>query len=263
MTKDKLQNESDTEYELLQTFLLMGFGRSVTELAELHGVSRQYIYNIMKKNDWKNRIASHDKSILKQIREKHNSTFQADALLRRENLVQAYSLLQHTFSKMLSYSDRYTSTNMEADEFLNKTDKLFKIIQRYEKISQSCEKYLEKFGIETVGQNNHIETDLDSINQDLEDFNDENSDLIESEIPENNVDESINYEILDLSQYLPQTNFDFDLSDEELEKIDDEIKYNFPKEATDKERRAFRESLIAKGMKDKYKAKYEIEAVPV
>jgi hypothetical protein len=240
MTTKRLQNEPEKHYELFNTYRLMGFGRSITELAKIHKVSRQHIYDLAKKYNWKERIAKNDKEILNDIREEHNKTFQSEALLRRENIVNAYSLLQNTFSKMLSYSSKYTSNTMEPEEFLNKTDKLFTSMQRYERISQSCEKYLEKFGIETVGQTNEVYSELDNINLDLADFNEENSNLCDQEIqPSNESKSSVDNDLLDLSHFLPKQNLDFDLTEEELQKIDKEVKFGFPKEASEKERQNY------------------------
>lgn len=242
MTVKRLQNESEKNYEMLKTYLSMGFGRSVAELARTYEVSRQHIYDLMKKFDWKSRIASQDEKILAEIREDHNSTFQSDALLRRENLVKAYSLLQRTFSKMLSYSDKYTSNTMEPDEFLNKTDKLFRIIQRYEKISQSCEKYLAKFGIETVGQVDELSEKTEEVNQEIEEFNLENNDL----------EENASDDLLRIDEIMPEINEDFELTEQELEEIDLEVENNFPAELSENERENFRNNLIMKKMKNKY-----------
>lgn len=246
MKTDKLLNETETEYELLQTFLLMGFGRSVTQLAELHSVSRQYIYNLMKKNDWKSRIASHDKKILKEIREKHNLSFQTDAVLRRENVVNAYSLLQNTFAKMLSYSDRYTSNNMEADEFPHKTDKLFSIIQRYEKISQSCEKYLSKFGIELAGQEDDLNKEVKETTNHIEDFSDNHIEESEDEILNED-------QIIDFNDYLPKQDDNFELTEEELKIIEDEVENGYPHQDDIKGKKNYRKNLIFNKMKNKYK----------
>lgn len=56
MSTERLQNEPEDCYELFQTYLFMGFGRSVTELAQINGVSRQHIYNLMKKYSWIERL---------------------------------------------------------------------------------------------------------------------------------------------------------------------------------------------------------------
>lgn len=246
MSVNRLQNESEVSYDMFRTYLSMGFGRSITELAKTYEVSRQHIYNLMKKYNWKERIEAHDKKILKQIREQHNQTFQNDALLRRENLVNAYSLLQSTFAKMLSYSEKYTSNTMEADEFLNKTEKLFAIIQRYERISQSCEKYLSKFGIDPFGQGEEILSETKSTENEIEEFNKENDDLIENNFKENN--ETIEK----VSDLLLQKEENFELTEEELKEIETEVKNDYPYQNDKIGRRNYRNNLIMKKMKDKY-----------
>jgi len=248
MTTERLENESDASYEMFQTYLFMGFGRSVTELAREHQVSRQNIYEQMKKYNWKERIEIHDKKILAQIRERHNSSFQADAFLRRENVKRAYSLMQATFSKMLDYSDKYTSNTMEADEFLHKTDKLFSIIQKYERISQSCENYMQKFGIKTVCEADKINANLEEANQEISDFSSENSELIEEEIENQEIEKSLNIE-----DFTHQINDDIELTQEELDEIERDVKFGFPGNSNKKDRQKFRQQLIFDKIKEKFK----------
>lgn len=158
---------------------------------------------------------------------------------------------------MLDYSDRYTSNTMEADEFLTKTDKLFSIIQKYERISQSFEKYLSKFGIETVGQTEELNNDLQEANQEIEEFTEDNpKEYSETEQSEENE----NGELMSKDHLMPEINEEFELTPEELADIDKDVNFGFHLQGDKKERQSFSKSLILNKIKNKYLKQEDIVA---
>jgi hypothetical protein len=112
-------NETEREYQYLQTYLELGTGRSITYISQLLNLQQSTIYNIYKRNAWKARCADYDRNMLAKRVKLSQDARQEEHVQKLEQYRQEQELLgkQLTINagRILQLSNRTLSKLLECD----------------------------------------------------------------------------------------------------------------------------------------------------
>jgi hypothetical protein len=112
-------NETEREYQYLETYLELGTGRSINYLSQLLNLQQSTIYNIYKRNAWKARCADYDRNMLAKRIKLSQDARQEEHIQKLEQYRQEQELLgkQLTINagRILQLSNRTLSKLLECD----------------------------------------------------------------------------------------------------------------------------------------------------
>jgi hypothetical protein len=115
-------NETEREYQYLETYLGLGTGRSINYLSQLLNLQQSTIYNIYKRNAWKARCADYDRNMLAKRIKLSQDARQEEHIQKLEQYRQEQELLgkQLTINagRILQLSNRTLNRLLECDSGL-------------------------------------------------------------------------------------------------------------------------------------------------
>ncbi len=115
-------NETEREYQYLETYLELGTGRSINYLSQLLNLQQSTIYNIYKRNAWKARCADYDRNMLAKRIKLSQDARQEEHIQKLEQYRQEQELLgkQLTINagRILQLSNRTLNRLLECDSGL-------------------------------------------------------------------------------------------------------------------------------------------------